>query len=140
MAISTRGQKAEAMALYSQAYSLFEARQDKLDMAATLVQIGDLSGGPSANADSQAKAADFYRRALTLIDPNKHRRLFIEITVRLGKTFFYRKDISQAKPLFEKALSFARELRIYSQEADIEYQLGAIDKEGRRYVEALAHF
>ncbi|HEX6704051.1 MAG TPA: hypothetical protein VF169_04755 [Albitalea sp.] len=68
---------------------------NRYGMAAVLGFIGTVYGGPSADAQDQAKAAGYFERSIALVDPKQQRRLTAEYMLRLGMTHARRNDFAQ---------------------------------------------
>jgi signal transduction histidine kinase/CheY-like chemotaxis protein len=134
------GRLAEAMESIAKAYALFESMQDRHMMARALSETGNVYGQPNANAENQAKAAELYLRALSLIDPQVFRHFYIDTSFRLGLSYVRRKDLVQARHYFDIVLPIDRAMGLHAQEADVEFQLAGIDKEAGRRVESIAHY
>jgi signal transduction histidine kinase/FixJ family two-component response regulator len=134
------GRLAEAMDSFSKAYALSEAMQDRYMMARALSETGNVYSLPNANAESQAKATDYYQRALSLSDPQVYRHFYVDTSFRLGLSYVRRKDIAQARHYFDIVLPIDRAMGLHAQEADVEFQLAGLDKEAGRRVEAIAHY
>jgi signal transduction histidine kinase/DNA-binding NarL/FixJ family response regulator/tetratricopeptide (TPR) repeat protein len=132
------GRKGEAMAWHAKAYSLFEANQDGYGMALALAHIGNTYAGPEAYAQDQARAADYYRRALDLLDPQVYRRITAELYIRLGLSHYRRNNIPEARKLLEQGLALVRTMGFPNMEAQAEFFLAHVYKDERRFVEALA--
>jgi signal transduction histidine kinase/CheY-like chemotaxis protein/tetratricopeptide (TPR) repeat protein len=132
------GRKAEAMTWYSKSYSVFEAQQDFYGMSSTLQHIGATYGGTEASAEDQAKAADYYRRALDLIDPQVYRRIAVILYLRLGLSQHRLNKLAEARQLLEKAVAISRGLDFPILEATSELHLANLYRDERRFAEALA--
>ncbi|NRF68480.1 response regulator [Aquincola sp. S2] len=134
------GRSAEHMGLLSKAHALFEAQRDTFGIATTLAQIGHAYGGPDANQEDQATAADYYQRSLALIDASVYRSFALETSRALGLTYHRRQDLRNARPLLEKSLAIALEMGVPARVAVSQFNLGTLAKDAQRPEEALGYF
>jgi signal transduction histidine kinase/response regulator of citrate/malate metabolism len=132
------GHKSEAMTSLSKAYTLREAQRDHEGMAEALAGIGDLYGGPEANAEDLTKAGDYFKRALALIDPNVYRRNASSYYLGLGKTYYYQRRFAEARRFWEMALNISRKTQAPADTAIIEFHLAQLATDEQRFAEALS--
>jgi tetratricopeptide (TPR) repeat protein len=124
--------KPEAMQWFSKGLALFETQGDRHGMAMAL--------GYMAIADDEAKAVDYYQRALSLIDPQVYRRIAWKYYLDLGEIYRRRNETASAKAWFERSIALAREAKFSEFTAIAEYHLGDLYKNERRFTDSLRHF
>jgi C4-dicarboxylate-specific signal transduction histidine kinase len=129
---------ADALALYLQAYGMFEAQDNRLWMSITL----DKSTVFRPDFDTEEAKIYLGRaiRALELIDPAVYRSRARDQYYNLGIAYFYLKDYPRAKQNYENCLMLARELHAPIFVAECHYGLGKVALAEHRPTEALAYF
>ncbi len=135
-ALGNVGRRTEALRANTRAYDLFEARDDRLGMAAALMGIAG-SHTEGTDAPSQVLAQDYMRRALALIDPAAQRHMAVALNVRLGVTMQRLQLLALARTQLDQALGLAERLQLPRWAAESHYFLAKIDLQEDRYADAL---
>jgi diguanylate cyclase (GGDEF)-like protein len=129
----------EAMTLLLKAYGLFETDGDKLWMANALSGIANIYATDGAAPSEVARAIEYHRQAIALLDPRVHRFGLASHYYNIGVAYQRVSDHVQARQHLEKSLGIARESRESHTLAHVHYRLGVIAADEKNPAAALAH-
>jgi signal transduction histidine kinase/DNA-binding NarL/FixJ family response regulator len=137
-AYNTTGRKGDGLALLEKSYEMFESQGDKVGMAMALIYTGDCIGGSQATGADNTEAADFYARALGLIDVRVYRLSYMKALLRLGQAHLRISRLEDALKELQQARQLAQTLHSRSAEFDASVLLAETQMQLGRPADALA--
>jgi diguanylate cyclase (GGDEF)-like protein len=136
----TLGRVSDALGLLVEAHAFFETHHEKLWMSNTLSLMANAFGRDGRDKEGQAKAIEYNKRAMALMDPKTNRYDLATDYHNLGVDYARSKDYATARDYFTKSRVLAEQLQDPVSLAYLDFRMGLIDREEKRYAKALVGF
>lgn len=134
------GRISDALGLLVEAHAYFETHHEKLMMSNTLSLMANAFGNDPRDRDGQAKAIDYNKRAMALMDPKANRYDLATDYHNIGVDYARLKDYATAREYFARSRALAEALDDPVSIAYLDFRIGLLDREEKRYTKALTGF